>query len=239
LKRIASSVGLCALLAGALCAQDKSLPHFGIGLRASTLGAGIEAATALTAKSNFRAGFNYFSYSDSLTKDGINYDGKLSLRSVELHYDQYLIGGFHISPGVLLYDDNHATATAAASSGSSFTLGGTQYFSSASNPVTGSAALTFPRKVAPELLLGFGNLLPRSRHFAINFEFGVAYQGEPNVNLNLAGSACLTSTGSGCLPVASTPSIQSNIASQQTKINHDIRIAKYWPVIALGFGYKF
>ena len=136
MKRIACLIGIVVLLAGAVCAQDESLPRFGIGVRASSLGLGIEAATAVTHKSNFRAGFNGFSYSYDLDKDGINYKANLSLRSVELHYDQYLFGGFHISPGVLIYDGNKATATASAPANASFTLGGVQYFSSATNPVT-------------------------------------------------------------------------------------------------------
>src|ERR1035441_5572617 len=113
----AVSLVLCA---GSLCAQTNgSLPKFGLGLKVSTLGAGIEAATAVSRKSNLRVGFNYFTYSDTFTKDGISYDGKLNLQSFEVHYDQYLIGGFHISPGVLLYDDNRGMASAAVPSAQS------------------------------------------------------------------------------------------------------------------------
>lgn len=233
----AVSLVLCA---GSLCAQTNgSLPKFGLGLKVSTLGAGIEAATAVSRKSNLRVGFNYFTYSDTFTKDGIAYDGKLNLQSFEVHYDQYLIGGFHISPGVLLYDDNRGMASAAVPSAQSFTLGGTTYYSSASSPVVGNGTLGFQYKTAPELLIGFGNLLPRSkRHFGFNFEFGAAYQGSPSVALNLTGSAC-TSPGVNCQSIASTPAIQSNVTAQQTKINGDLKVFKYYPVVSLAFGYKF
>jgi hypothetical protein len=222
-----------------LCAQD-SLPKFGLGLKVSTLGAGIEAATAVTRKSNIRVGFNDFSYTYDLNKDGIAYGATLNLRSFEAHYDQYLIGGFHISPGVLVYDDNRAAASAAVPTGQSFTLGGTTYYSAAANPVVGNGTLGFQYKTAPELLLGFGNLLPRkkSRHFGFNFEFGAAYQGTPSVGLNLTGSAC-TAPGVNCQNIATTPSIQSNVTAQQTKINGDLKTFKYYPVISLAFGYKF
>jgi len=40
------------------------------------------------------------------------------------------------------------------------------------------------------LLLGIGNLVPRSKHFSVSFEIGAAYQGPPRVTLNLSGSAC-------------------------------------------------
>ena len=102
--------------------------------------------------------------------------------------------------------------------------------------------MKFARKVAPELLFGFGNLLPRSRHFAINFEIGAAYQGTPSVNLDLAGTACAGGPGLQCQSIGTTAAIQANVASQQSKINHDITKyweSKFWPVVALGFGYKF
>ena len=226
--------------AGSLCAQKKgSLPRFGLGIKASTLGAGIEAATAITRMSNVRFGFNDFAYSYDFTKDGIAYGSKLNLRSFEAHYDQYIVGGFHISPGVLLYDDNRATASATVPSGQSFTLGPTTYYSGASSPIVGNGTLGFQYKTAPELLIGFGNLLPRSkRHFAFNFEFGAAYQGSPNVGLNLTGNAC-TGPGVNCQSIASTPAIQSNVTAQQNKINNDLKVFKYYPVVSLAFGYKF
>jgi len=225
--------------AAGLFAQE-SLPRFGVGIKVSTLGAGIEAATAVTRKSNVRVGFNDFSYSDTFNKDGIAYGGTLNLRSFQANYDQYLIGGLHISPGVLLYDDNRGTASVTALGGQSFTLGSATYYSNTLNPVTGNGTLGFQYKTAPELLIGFGNLLPRNRrkHFAFNFEFGAAYQGSPSATLNLTGSAC-TSPGVNCQNVATTPSIQSNVVAQQNKINGDLKTFKYYPVISLGFGYKF
>ena len=157
--------------------SEGSLPRFGIGVNAGTLGAGIQAATAVTRKSNVRVGFNYFSYTGSTTgnNNGINFNGTLRLESAEVLYDQYLIGGFHVSPGVALYYGNQATGTAVLPAGQSFTLNSVQYYSSAANPVTGTGSLTSD-KVAPELLFGFGNLLPRSaRHFTVSFDAGVIF----------------------------------------------------------------
>lgn len=208
--------------AGSLYSQSGDrLPKFGIGLRASSLGAGIEAATAVSRKSNVRFGFNYFRYDGTYTKDGVAYSGRLDLKSFEIHYDQYLIGGLHISPGTLVYDDNRGSATVSIPGGQSSALIGSQYYSSVASPVAGSGSLAFPRKTAPELLIGFGNLLPRSRrHVAFNFEAGVAYQGSPGVTFNLAGTAC-DSTGKICQNIAANPTIQANIVSEQNKINRD------------------
>jgi hypothetical protein len=105
--------------------------------------------------------------------------------------------------------------------------------------VSGTAAVTF-NKVAPMILIGFGNLLPRGqRHFGLNFDAGVAFQGTPKAALNLTGSACLISAQTGCLNVASDPTVQSSVQGEQTKINNTLNGYKYFPVVSLTFSYKF
>ena len=234
---------VCALVSATALTQSVATaqPLFGIGLSASTLGAGIQGAVSVTGISNIRAGFNAFDYSDSFTKDGIHYDGTLKLRSLQVTWDQYFhgLGGFHISPGVLIYDDNAGNGTATVPAGQTFTLGGVSYFSAAANPVAGTGAVTV-RKTSPMLLLGIGNLLPRSqRHFGFSVEAGVVFQGSPNAKLGLTGSACVVSPTAGCLNTATDPTVQSNVQSEQNKLNSDLNPFKYYPVVALGFSYKF
>jgi hypothetical protein len=221
-------------------ADNPSLPKFGIALTAGTLGAGIQIGTAVARHSNVRGGFNYFSYSLSGTRssDNLAYDGTLRLASAEVLFDQYLAGPFHVSAGALVYDGFQGSGTVHVPGGSTLTLNNTQYYSSAADPVTGSGLLT-SRKVAPEILIGFGNLLPRSaHHFTFNLDLGVAFQGSPNAKLNLSGSTCLTPT-SGCGTISSQPTVQSNIIAEQNKINNDLAPFKFYPVIRFSFGYKF
>ena len=217
----------------------QSLPRFGVQASASTLGIGVEAATAVSSRSNARFGFHVFNFGLSQTKDGVTYDAKLNLRSVQATYDYYVFGGLHVSPGVLLYNGNKLTATASVPGGQSFTLSGTNYISDVNNPVTGTARVGLGKKAAPMLLLGIGNLLPRSqRHFTVNFDFGVVFKESPEATLNLSGGAC-DSGGQNCQNVATTPIIQSNIQSEQVKLNDDLKFLKYYPVISLGVGWKF
>ena len=220
-------------------AAGQGLPRFGIQVSAGSLGAGIQAATAVTRRSNVRFGVNYFRYSGSITSDNIAYNGTLRLESAEVLYDQYIAGGFHISPGVMVYDGNQGTASASVSGGQTFTLNGVTYYSANVGSVSGTASIT-SRKVAPELLIGFGNLLPRSvRHFTVNFDLGVVYQGSANAKLNLTGSTCPNDPISGCLPIGANAAVQNNIQLEQTKINNSLGPFKFYPVLRLGFGYKF
>jgi hypothetical protein len=203
------------------------------------LGAGIEVAAPVTRRSNVRGGFNAFSYSRGFSKDGISYAGQLSFRSVEVHYDWFPLPlGFHLSPGLLAYNGNHVNANASVPGGQQFTLGGVTFTSALADPVSGTAKLDF-NNVAPTFLLGWGNPIPRShRRLSVNFELGVAYQGPPNVSLNLKGSAC-DSSGLFCRSVGSDATIQSDIQAEQKRITHNLSLLRFYPLISLGFSYKF
>jgi hypothetical protein len=236
-KSLSVSIICCA---GALSSVSFGQPAFGVGLTAGSLGAGIQGAVSVTKYSNVRGGFNDFSYSDTFSKDGVSYNGTLKLRSAQVTYDQYFphLGGFHISPGALIYDGNAGNATASVSSGQTFSLGSTTYFSGQGNPVNGTGTIGF-RKTAPMVLLGFGNILPRSsRHFGVSVEAGVVFEGSPNTKLNLAGTACTISATAGCLNAATDPTVQANVLSEQNKLNTDLNPFRYYPVISLGISYK-
>ncbi len=214
--------------------------EFAVGVKAGILGAGVEVATPLSYHLNLRAGGNFFTYNDSLTNDGINYAADLRFRSSEASIDWFPGGGgFHISPGALVYNGNQISATANVPSGATFTLNGTTYTSSATTPVTGSASLTF-NKAAPKVTMGWGNLIPRSgRHFSVPVEFGFAYVGDPKVALNLAGTACYTYEGVPyCDNVATDPMIQANVTAQQQKLAKDADYARFFPIASLGFAFR-
>jgi hypothetical protein len=210
----------------------------GVGVKMSTLGIGGDVAIAVSHRTNVRFGFNAFSYGHTFDKDGVTYGGTLDLRSAQATYDIFLLKGLHVSPGVLFYNGNQVTANASVPGGQTFTLSNTSYISDAANPVTGTGKLSL-YKAAPMVLFGIGNLVPRnSHHFSTSFEIGAAYQGPPRVTLNLGGSAC-DSTGLFCRTISSDPTIQSNIAAEQAKLNKSASPYKFYPVLSFGVGYKF
>src|SRR5438105_8885486 len=214
-----------------------SQPRLAVGVEVGTLGIGFQVGTALAPRINLRGGANFFNYNDSLSKDGATYKGTLQLRSVEAKVDLFLIGGFRFTPGLLLYNDNNITATASVAAGQGVTLGGTTYYSSPSDPIRGTAALTL-NKFAPTLGIGFGNLLPRSnRHWSLSTDLGVVFQGSPQFALGLAGTACAQNL-TACQPV-SNASVQANVESERVKIQDDAKPFKYYPELSVMFGWKF
>lgn len=213
--------------------------RIGVGAKISLLGIGGEAAVALTKRINVRGGFNFFNYSDTFNKDGVSYGAQLAFRSAEAHLDLFpFAGAFHVSPGLLLYNDNHISATASVPGGQVFTLGGMSYTSSAANPVAGTAKLAF-NKVAPSILVGFGNLIPRNRHrFSFSTEIGLAYTGAPKASLALTGTAC-SNPAVICVNAATDPTVQANVQSEVAKVNHDVSVIKIYPLASVGFAVNF
>jgi hypothetical protein len=217
--------------------EDKG--RFGFAVKTSLLGVGAEIAARATHRTNVRAGFNVLGYSRGFNKDGIDYAGHLTFRTVEAHYDIFpWARSFHVSPGMLAYVGNPISASALVPGNQSFTLAGNNYFSDPAQPISAKGKVTFNR-VSPMITAGFGNLVHRdTKRFTVPIEFGVAFQGSPKTSLNLAGNVC-DSPGVNCRSVASDPTVQSNVISEQAKLDKSMRPFKVYPVISVGFGYKF
>lgn len=213
----------------------------GIGVKVSTFGPGVEGAVRVAHRSNVRAGFNMITYDRTFDKDGVSYAGQLQFKTFEAHYDFFpWAGSFHISPGVLAYIGDPITATATVPSNQSFSLGGINYYSDPTNPAHGTGKIKF-NQAAPTITVGWGNLVSRKegKHFSVPFEIGAAFQGSPKASLNLAGNVCATAPGINCVNAGTDPTVQSNIVSEQNKVNNDMSFFKVYPIISVGIGYKF
>lgn len=235
---------LCSLALGARAfagndTSGESKFAVGIGFKVSTLGLGGDVAFPVTERTNLRFGFNAFNYNHTFDKDGVKYDGTLALRSVQALFDIFpFSGGFHLSPGVMLYNGNKLTADSSVTSGQTFDLGNVTYRSNPANPLKGTGDMKL-NKAAPMFMLGFGNMVPRSgRHVTVSFEAGVVYQGSPDVRLNFTGSACSIS-GANCVNAATDPTFLSHVAAEQKKLTDDATAFKWYPVVSVGLGYRF
>lgn len=236
-----SSVVVLALSANCPAQVESTKPfsRLGIAIKASLLGAGVEAATPLTTRSNLRAGLNLFRYDRGFNKDGVAYAARLRFRSIEAHYDWFpFAGGFHLSPGMLVYNGNQLEANASVPAGDTLTLNDVTYTSDPADPLTGNGKIDFV-KAAPMFTVGWGNLLPRNhRRFSVPFELGFVYTGAPRTTLHLGGGAC-DGNGLNCRAIASDPTFQTNVQAERDKLNHDMSALKFYPVISVGFAVNF
>jgi hypothetical protein len=242
-----SSLPWSLMLFASLCMAQDAEPsspavHYsrlGIGVKMSSLGAGIDFATPLTTRSNLRTGFNIFTYGRPFDTDGFTYNGELNLRSAQINYDWFPFrNAFHLSPGLLFYNGNKITAALSVTSGKTLHLDHNTFQSDPNDPIRGNAGITF-RKVAPAILFGWGNILSRtSRHFFIPFEFGVVFHGQPKLTFDLTGKGC-DPKGRGCSSINAGPSGQRDIQNERDQIESDISSFRFYPVVSIGFAYKF
>ena len=208
-----------------------------IGFKATTLGTGIELATPVSRSFNLRSSINIFAFNYPFVIDGVNYDARLHLKSSGTTLDWFPGNHrFHISPGIL-YVKNSLTAPATVGAGQAFELGDQPFINSVDDPVGGSSSVIFPRKVAPMLLLGSGNIIPRTgRHFSVPFEFGAAYTGAAQISVALDGTAC---TYQGCVSFASNADAQASLKQEVYKLNGDLKRFPVYPILSLGLAYHF
>jgi hypothetical protein len=210
--------------------------HVGIG------GIGFDVASPLSRKFNFRSGADFFSYAASFQDQGADITANLRLRSGHASVDWFPFGGrFRISPLVVYGNNNRVTATALVPSGSTVTLNGQDYISSYTDPLHGSGSIDF-HKISPGLSLGFGNIIPRKKgHFSVPVEAGFYYVGQPGLRVAFTGSACdpTQPAAIGCQSVDTDAGFQQNLAAFTARNNHNLSYASFFPILSLGFGYRF
>lgn len=221
--------------------STRPFSHFAIGVNGGTMGVGVEVATVLSRRTNLRVDGDFFNYSTTLEQDGVTYTPQFKLRNARAMLDVYPFhGGFRISVGGAAYNQFDVNATASVPGGHTVTLNDVDYYSSASDPLHGSASLTYPHKYAGVATIGWGNAIPRSgRHFAFPVEIGAAFTGTPTFALSMAGSACATTDPLTCLPVTSYPDFQTHLTAEQQKIQKDINPFRVYPILQVGVTYRF
>jgi hypothetical protein len=220
--------------------------HFGMSAGMGLGGINLQAATNVNKYMNLRAVGNVFKYNiNNINTNGMTLNGNLNLASsgVSLDFYPFPNHGLRFSPGVLFYNQNSANANITVSGGTSFTLDNNTYYSSSSDPVTGTGKLGLnAQNPAFTITTGWGNLISRrGGHFSVPFEIGAAFVGTPALNLALTGGqVCTTSEGEPeCQNVASDSQLQSALQAQIAKYQNDLNPLKVYPIFSIGIGYSF
>lgn len=220
--------------------------RIGIAGGISVIGINLQAAVNVNRHMNVRGVGNIFNYNaNNLTVSGFNVNGKLNLATAGASLDLFPWAnhGFRLSPGVLFHNENGMSATMVAAGGTSFTLNEYTYYSSASNPVQGTASLGLHKQnPAPMATIGWGNLIPRrGGHWSFPFEIGAAYTGEPAIAMALTGGqVCANPQGTvNCQNVVGNSDIDTNLQAQIAKYRKDVKPYPFTPIISFGVGYNF
>lgn len=209
------------LLAMLACGPALADNDFGVGVKAGTLGIGLEGTWRPLPYLDVRLGANTFDYDDTGSQAGVNYDATLNL---ETFYGtanfSFPLSPFRVTAG--LFSNGNEINLVSADNGATYDIGGTTYSSAEVGTLQSKAS--FPG-TAPYFGIGYDFSL--FGKVGLNLDLGVLWQGEPDVTL----------TSDGLL--ANDPNFQDALEAERQELNDEVKDYKAWPVLSLGFVYNF
>jgi hypothetical protein len=207
-----------------------------IGVKANTLGAGVEIATPLSGHFGLRGQGNFFAFDYLFSIDGVEYDSNFKLRSGSLSVDWYPThNSFRISPGVL-YFKNNLTAVSGVPPGNYFELGSQGFINSVDDPLNGTASVVFPKHLALMITFGYNLIGKRGSRLTVPIELGIAYTGSAMIDVTLDGTAC---TNEGCFTFSQNEEAQQSLQEEIKKLNRNLSSYPIYPVVSIGLAYRF
>ena len=211
----------------ALFASGNAMADFGVGVKAGTLGLGVEARWDPPVPwFDLRIGANQYDYEDSGDYSGVAYDATLALDSYYLTGNfKFPVSPFRLTLGVFS-NGNELQMLSQDSGGLTIDIGGVQV------PVAAVGALSSTTSFgsnAPYAGVGFDfELFGKA---GLNLDFGVLWQGEPNV--------ALEATNWGNLSPAEQALLGPLLEAERLELEDEMSDLKAWPVVSLAFVYNF
>ena len=212
-----TALATVALLASGAASADQNI---WMGLKAGTLGLGVEAAWRPLPWFDVRAGANQFTYDDTGSQAGVNYDAELSLDSFYATANfRFPLSPMRFTAG--LYSNGNELELTSRDA-AAIDIGGTVY--PAASVGTLNSVTSF-QSTAPYAGVGFD--FDVFGKVGLNLDFGVLWQGDPDVTL----------TADGIL--ATDPTFQDALEAERQELINEVEDYKAWPVVSVGFTYKF
>ncbi|MEM8817707.1 MAG: hypothetical protein AAFX56_15960 [Pseudomonadota bacterium] len=208
---------VAALLLSANANADKNL---GIGVKAGTLGIGVEGTWRALPWIDLRLGMNRYDYDDDGTQAGIPYDATLALDSFYATANlRFPLSPFRLTGGI--YSNSNELQLTSVADGT-FEIGGINF--NAADVGTLSSVTSFP-STSPYVGIGYDFTL--MGRVGLNLDLGVLWQGDPEVTLVADGV------------LATDPTFISALESERQELDDEVSDYKAWPVLSIGFVVNF
>ncbi len=218
-KNLKAALAVLALLASGSAAAD-----FGVGVKAGTLGLGLEGRWDPPVPwFDLRAGINQYDFEDDGGYAGVNYDATLALDSY------YLTGNFKIPLSPFRFTVgafSNGNEMRMSSQDALIDIGGSVFDTSTIGTIS---SVTSFEETAPYAGVGFDfELFGKA---GLNLDFGVLWQGDPFVTLEASNWDNLSAGEQALLAPA--------IEAERAELEDDMSDLKAWPVVSLAFVYNF
>jgi hypothetical protein len=223
-----AAVLLAALAAGAPAAAQGT-GGLSIGGRAATTGLGVELAIPVASRLGLRAAATGGSWDVEVDSENVTYDGSVDLASVLAVADLHpFAGGFRLSLGALVHDN----ALEASAPVRDLLL---------DEGITPPPGIELGRlvaeanvdPVAPYAGIGWGSApRRRGRGLSASLDLGVAWHGEPDVDVRYAGPLPLD-------VILGQPVVDQLRAEEEAELEAELADYDLFPVVGLTISYRF
>lgn len=211
-----------ALATLALFVFGTASADFGVGIKAGTLGLGVEGRWSPIPWFDVRVGANSYDYDDSGSQAGIAYDGTFALDTIYATGNfSFPLSPFRVTAGAFA-NGNEFILMSRDTGGADFEIGGIPF--SAADVGTLQSVTSF-ESTAPYLGVGFD--FEAFGKVGLNLDFGVLWQGDPSVSMQADGLA------------AGQPAFQDALDAESLELEDEMSDFKAWPVVSLAFIYNF
>ena len=193
----------------------------GIGARAGTLGLGVEATFRPLKFMDIRLGANQYDYADNGFYANVNYDAELNL-------DNYYVTANFLFPASPLrltlgaYQNGNEFNGTSGDNAPILFVGGDPYPTDAVGTMTTQATFS---STSPYFGVGYDFKLFGA--VGMNLDFGVLWQGSPEVSLSADGV------------LSGDPAFEASLEAERLLFEHELSSMKAWPVVSLGFVVNF
>jgi hypothetical protein len=196
-----------------------------LGLKAGTLGIGLELTMEAMKNVNIRFGGNYFKISTEVEVEDNDYDLDLKLNSYTALADWYVTdGSFRVTAGAFI---NENGLKGAALPSNTYEIGDTVYTANEVGTLTANVDFA---TVAPYLGIGWGNPLADDSDLTFMADLGIVFAGKPRLDIMSTGGT-----------LSNDPTLEANIAQaeQDFRDTDEISLLRFYPVISIGLNYRF
>ena len=211
-----SALTLVLLSSGQALADN----DFGVGVKAGTLGIGLEGTWRPLPYMDVRLGANAYDYDDDRDYLDINYDATLALDTFYATANfRFPLSPFRFTAGV--YSNGNELQMVSAETGD-VTVGGVTFTQAEIGTLSATTAFS---STAP--YVGFGYDFSIAGKVGMNLDFGVLWQGEPTVAMGADGL------------LANDPTLLFALETERLALEDEMSDFKAWPVVSLGFVVNF
>ncbi len=226
------------VLSMALLASNANALDIGVGVKAGTLGAGVDLSVALTKTINARiglTGINIDSEQETLSLGDPGFEQDMSITvnadygASGLLFDWYVFDGtFHMSAGILRNDGALGIA-GALSPGVTYTVGGIPFDSAdISGDISGDISLS--ESYEPYIGIGWGRKAGNGGGFSLTMDLGVALL-DPQAQLLATVNA-----GGAFIDQAA---LDATLRDAEANFESEFDEFELFPVVSIGINYAF